>query len=271
MGSTEGGATSRATWTTPPSQRAGTPLALALACMPLKQKPLFRCRSSYMYLKAAHAEFKPRQARLDGCHRYVRCFTFATQRAGQAQAIMFPILQQTKVIFVSNHTVAPGIVLCHGVMLLSWCSYSVALYTTGIDQYVRTSGTESVFLHFLAYPHAVSMFVYTQYAYFVYVFMSNSISTAGAKRNGMLQSEREANSVHHFNNQQVIRVDLLVGMDINLVGFPFTLQHVIVFCTSSGVCCSKSRLQITLGQIGHRGCTCFCTACPHPSRCHGQQ
>ena len=32
---------------------------------------------------------------------------------------MFPILQQTKVIFVSNHTVATATVLCYGVMLLS--------------------------------------------------------------------------------------------------------------------------------------------------------
>lgn len=271
MGSTEGGATSRATWTTPPSQRAGTPLALALACMPLKQKPLFRCRSSYMYLKAAHDRIQAKTSPAGWLSLVYQVLHFCNSktRPGIGNNVPNSAANQSDLCVESHCGNSHCVVLwCH---VAQWCSYSVALHTTGIDQYVSTSGTgiESMFLQFRAYPHAVSAFLYTQYAYFV--FISNSISTAGAKRNGMLQGEREANSVYHFNNQQVIRVDLLVVMVINRVGFPFTLQHVIVFCTSSGVCCSKSRLQITQGQIGHRCCTCFCTACSHPSRCHGQQ
>ncbi len=64
-------------------------------------------------------------------------------------------------------------------------------------------------------------------------------STAGAKHNGMLQSERKANSVYHQNHQQVKPDDLLVVMVINRVGFPFTLQHAIAFCTSSEDQCAQ--------------------------------
>lgn len=48
-------------------------------------------------------------------------------------------------------------------------------------------------------------------------------STAGAKHNDMLQSERKTNSVYHHNNQQVNPDNLLVVKMVNKVGFPFTL------------------------------------------------
>ena len=49
-------------------------------------------------------------------------------------------------------------------------------------------------------------------------------STAGAKHNGMLQSERKANSVHQQKHQQVNPDDLFVVMVTELAS-NFTLQH----------------------------------------------
>ena len=46
-------------------------------------------------------------------------------------------------------------------------------------------------------------------------------STAGAKRKGMLQSDRKANTVYHHDKQQANPDNLLVVMVMNRVGFPF--------------------------------------------------
>ena len=65
-------------------------------------------------------------------------------------------------------------------------------------------------------------------------------STGVAKRNGMLQSEKKANSVHHQRHQQVNPDDLSIVMVTNRAGFYFILQHAIAFCTSIGDQCAQA-------------------------------